>query len=343
MHPKKFTPAAAILASSLLVLTARPVSAQNTAAQTAQSVNTTQQLQTPLSTPGSNSQTAPLLYEGELEDLGPQYLLQPKKRYKYWDVSSDFQMYRTSNAALAPADKTATDVSVLSLQLVLHSQEMQWAKGIKATLRAGFSYQSFWYGVFDGREQPIAGSQARFNDFVTYTPFAELALTKGNWSATAGTRYAAYEHQTPTDSGDSTFYQEFVQYWSLGYRWTLPQNQTFVVKYDGDYDGTNTNSFGLQPVGINDHTDQSISFIYSIIMAEHWAIQPSYRLMYDDYTNQQTRNDVYNTFSLVVAYYFNQSCSARALTSYEWRSSTAPLQSYQNWNVGLGGSLSYSF
>jgi hypothetical protein len=341
MYRKK-TPTPAIFMAGLLYLVTRPAGAQEAAVQTSQAVNTAQELQK-VPKLDNQSQTAPQLYEGELEDIGPQYVLQPEARPKYFNVMADWQLYRTDNATLSPANKGSTDVAVLSLQALVQSQEMSWFKDtVNVQARAGLRYQTFNYGLLSGRDKLISGQPVKDDDFMTYTPYAELAFNQGSWSGSVGVRYAAYTNDNAVTQG--TFYQETVPYWLVAYQWSLTDNQMVQFQYDGDYRGTNTASGGLQPVGWNDRTDHAASLVYNYILNNAWVFQPSYRFTYSDYTNSaRQRDDLVNTASFMVAYYFNGWASVRAFTSYEIRSSSEALQNYQDWNIGIGVNLSYSF
>jgi len=342
MHLKNVSSTAVILAG-LFLAAAPAAAAQQSAVDTAQSTTTTQQLQKPLKPVASSSQ-APMLYEGEEDDLGPQYVLQPHERPKYFQVMSDFQLYHTNNAVLAPGNKVGTDVSVFTVQAALQSPAAQWFDNLQVQARAGVRYQSYWYGIFSGRNQNTASvfSPVKYNDFTIFSPFVELNFKSDPWYGSLGLRYAAFDNQNAVS--DENFYQEWVPSGTLGYQVNIDSQRILQFQYDGDFRSTNTDEKGQHPVGWEDRTDHSLSVIYSYILGEHWVIQPSYRFMWSDYTNpDRYRNDVYNTFSFMVAYYFNETVSVRMFTSYEWRSSSEFGNNYENWNLGIGLSFNASF
>ncbi|HVU36746.1 MAG TPA: hypothetical protein VHC95_00280 [Opitutales bacterium] len=347
MHLKTVSPCAALLAG-LVLASASPVAAQQTAVDTAQSVNTNQQLQKPLKPSDQKGQDVPLLYEGELEDLGPQYVLQPHERPKYLQVMGDLQVYHTDNAALVPANKIGTDVSVFTVEAAYQSQAKVMFGDVQTQFRAGFRFQSYWYGIISGRDKSTSASTynpVNLLDFQIYSPFVEVSFKKNNWYGGLALRYAAYTNSN--QFSDETFYQEWVPSGSFGYQWVLDQHRIVQVQYDGDFRSTNTDEKGTHPTGWEDRADNSISLIHSYILGEHWIFQPSYRLMWSKYTNpERYRSDIYNTLSFMVAYYFNENLSARAFTSIEWRNSSMEGgvdNSYQNWNIGVGVSLTGSF
>jgi len=344
MQLKPTLPSAALL-SGLFLAAALPAAAQQSAIDTAQSTTVTQQLQKPLQpAAASGSQgDVPLLYEGEMEDTGTQYVLQPKPAIKYFQVLGDLQYYRSDNPTLAPGNKTASDISVLTIQASVSSPAADWFDGTaKGQFRAGLRFQDYWYGLFYGRDRIITGAPIKYSDFMTTSPYVEATARGENWYGSLGLRYAAYDNNNALTSG--TFYQEWVPSGTLGYQWNISAQKTVQFQYDGDFRKTSTQSAGLLPGGWNDRSDQALSLIYSDILNDHWVIQPSYRIMWSDYTNDNRhRNDVYNTLSFLVAYYFNETWSARAYTSYEWRSSSEFGNNYSNWNLGVGLSFGASF
>lgn len=357
MHLKTTSLTAASLAG-LFLAAALPASAQ-TAVDTAQSATTTQQLQKPILSPTKDGQ-APYLYEGEVEDIGPQYVLQPHERPKYVQIMGDLQLYHTDNAALALTNKVGTDVTVFTVQVAVQSQAKEIANGIVTQLRAGFRYQSYWYGIFSGRNNSTAPtapgvfSPVKDLDFVIYQPFVEATFKKDAWYGNLGLRYAAFYNTNSRTAAaeDRNFYQEWVPSGTVGYQLNLDSQRIIQLQYDGDFRGTHTDqmftpSAGQQPTGWQDRTDHAVSLIFSHIVGEHWVFQPAYRIMYTKYTNDaRARQDIYNTLSFMVAYYFNEYASARAFTSIEWRNSSYEAgvdNSYQVWNLGIGASLNVSF
>jgi len=336
-------PAAALLAGLFLAGIA-PAAAQQQAIDTVQSATTTQQLQKPLQTPGTsgNQGDVPLLYEGEMEDTGTQYVLQPKPAVNYFQALGDVQFYRSNNPTLAPGDKIASDITVLTLQAAVQSEASEWFAGYKGQFRAGLRFQDYMYGLFYGRNRIITGSPIKYSDFTTTSPYVEASLRGDNWYGSLGLRYASYDNNNALTSG--TFYQEWVPSGTLGYQWNLGAQKTLQLQYDGDFRRSVTETGGLLPTDWNNRTDHALSLIYSDIINDHWIIQPSYRMMWSRYTaDDRHRNDIYNTVSLLVAYYFTPNFSIRAFTSFEWRSSSEAGNNYEDWNAGSGLTLSASF
>ena len=342
MQPSSSRLPALALLTGLFLAGALPAVAQQSAVDTAQSTSTTQQLQKPLQTPAAAQGDVPLLYEGENEDVGTQFVLQPKPKVNYFQAAGDVQVYRSDNPTLAPANKTASDITVLTVQAAVQSASSEWFDGVMGQSRLGFRFQDYWYGVISGRNQIITGAPVKYSDFTTLSPYGEISLRSDNWYGTVGLRYSSYDNNNALASG--TFYQEWVPSGTLGYQMNVAAHQTVQFQYDVDYRRTETKTGGLLPTSWNDRVDNALSIIYSDIIGDHWVIQPSYRIMWSKYTlPQRNRSDVYDTLSFLVAYYFNPNLSARAFTSYEWRSSSEPGNNYGNWNLGAGLSVSASF
>src|SRR5476651_2633210 len=122
MHQKLVSSFTGLSAGALFLLATLPVAAQQAAIDTAQQSSTTNQLTKPLLAPGVVAGQVPLLYEGEAEDTGQQYVLQPKEAFKHFQFVGDYQLYRANNPTLAPANKGASDVNVLTLQVVAQTE-----------------------------------------------------------------------------------------------------------------------------------------------------------------------------------------------------------------------------
>jgi hypothetical protein len=277
-----------------------------------------------------------------MEDVGPQYVLQPQPKPKYFFASADWQLYYTNNAALASGNKVGTDVNVFSLSAEIHTLETAWWNKSTAQAHAGIRYQTYWYGVFSDRNAIASGAPVKNSDFETISPYVEATFKRDDWSGAVGLRYADFSNNNATSSG--TFYQEWVPYWSIAKQFVLNAKSILQLQYDGDYRATNTPSGGLLPTGWNNRADNSFTVVYSYIINDHLVLQPSYRFSVASYdaTGRQ-RRDNYNTFSFVAAYYFNEWTSVRAYTSWEQRNSTEVGNNYQNWNIGLGATYQMKF
>ena len=297
--------------------------------------------------------SVPTLYEGELEDVGPQLLLLENPPHEWFFASADLQNYYTSNAALTETGHTWSDVSVLTAQAGVNAKPIKFGeKGGKLDLSGGYRYQQFQYGLLSARSNhDITGSAGTKLDrlnFQTHTLFLNGEWSKGGWSAGTGVRYSAFIQ----NSDNSTSYQEYAPSAHGGYRWTISERDFVSVDGDVTYRFTRTpkSVAGLAVEGDrNDRYDLGLNLAYTHIIGERILIQPAYRFQYTDYTEggsvaQPTngREDFLNTFSLTVGYYFNKYASVRAFTSAEFRASNEA-DDYENYNLGAGVMASITF
>ncbi len=280
------------------------------------------------------------MYPGEFEDLGPQFLLLAPPPREWLQFYFDVMVYRTSNATLVENNVGSSDLSVATFEVTV--MPVEWTVfGGKLEPAIGLGAQVFRYGLVGDRDKMVSGQPVKNNDFNALMPFAELTWTKGPWFAFSGVRYSRLYNTV----GDTTFYTEWMPYWSLGYQWNLTDVSALFLQYEGDYRFSDTETFGLQPSSINDRLDQAVLLTYSHLWYNRLVTQLGYRFQYSHYTNSAiSRNDAYNTFALTAAWYFTRSLSVRAFTSYEMRNSSASFPaSYKNWNVGGGANLTLRF
>lgn len=282
----------------------------------------------------------PALYEGELEDLGPQYLLMRKPVHKYFDFYTDLQWYYTSNATLAENNAGPSDVMVWSNQLAFLPGDIEGFRDGTLKPRLGFRYQVFRYGQIKGDDKLINGNQVDLNDFQARTPFAELLWTKDKWGISAGYRFTDLRSR----STDTSFYRENVFYWSVGRQFPLKNDYMFQLIYDGDYRITHTDPAPLQPTDINNRTNQAVTGVLTKVINSRWIIQPSVRGQFSKYTESPvSRQDWTLSGTLNVAYYFTQRLSARGFINLDRRRSSQVNSSYDNYNLGVGSTFTFRF
>lgn len=295
----------------------------------------------------------PSLYEGEVDDLGPQLLLLENPPHDWFFASADLQDYLTSNAALTETRTTSSDVAVLTAEAGVKGKPVKFGdKGGRLNLSGGYRYQHFQYGLLSGRDNhDIANSGGvkldRLN-FQTHTLFLDGEWSKGGWFAAAGLRYAAFIQ----NSDDTTSYQEYVPSVRAGHRWTLTERDFLTLDADADYRFTRVakSVAGIPVEGDrNDRYDLGLNLSYAHVFGERLLVQTSYRFQYTDYTEGSAvaapsngREDFLNTFSLTVGYYFTPRFSVRSFASAEFRASHKG-DDYENYNLGAGVMASLAF
>lgn len=297
----------------------------------------------------------PTLYDGEVEDVGPQLLLLEAPPHDWFQALVDVQNYYTSNATLVENNETWSDVTVLTAQVGVNARPITVGSG-KLAFNTGYRYQKFAYGWLSGRtNRDIAGAAPGTKldslNFGTHTAFLNAEWTQGGWSAGTGIRYSAYI----ADNTDKTTYQEWVPSVHGGYRFTLSERDFISIDGDLSYRVSHTAlpQFVANIVGtdLNDRADLGLNASYTHIFGEHFLLQPAYRFQYSNYTQGGStaaggagREDFFHIFSLTAGYYFNKNFSVRVFTSAEIRDTTeAVIADYRNFNVGAGAMAVITF
>ncbi len=339
---------------ALAVFAAAPAFAQTVdiPANTADADARRRALKSPLKSDSKEREPViPTLYEGELEDIGPQYLLLENPPHEWFFVSADAQDYYTSNATLSDT-ATWSDVAVLTAQFGVNVKPIKLgASGGKVDISGGYRYQNFIYGALSGRrDHTVADAVLKLSDldFSTHTLFSQAEWSQGGWFAGAGLRYSAYIQA----SDDKTSYQEYVPSVHGGYRWTASERDFITVDADADYRFTRTpkSVAGISVEGDrNDRYDLGLNLAYAHVFGTGVLVQPSYRLQYTNFTEggsvaqpTNAREDLFHTFTLTVAYYHNRYFSVRTYASAEFRNSNEAVD-YSNYNVGAGVMASLTF
>src|SRR5450432_1281488 len=93
--------------------------------------------------PGSTNDV-PEFYEGETSDIGPQSVLQVKRKRTYVEAFADEQFFYTDNVFLANHDKQGASVLISTVQAALAPSPYEFAGGLLAP-RIGYQQQWFTY------------------------------------------------------------------------------------------------------------------------------------------------------------------------------------------------------
>ena len=294
--------------------------------------------------------SVPTLYEGELEDVGPQMLLLENPPHRWFFADADLQNYYTSNAALADS-ATWSDVTVFTAGAGVNGKPLDTAGG-KLALSGGYRYQTFQYGLLSGRADHTLADSAGVKldrlDFSTHTGRLDADWTRGGWSAGVSGRYTAYIQ----DSDGKTTYQEWVPSVRGGYRFTLSERDFLSVDLDAAYRFTRTprSAAGLSVEGDRyDRYDLGASVAYTHVFGSSFLLRPAYRFQYSDFTEggaiirpTNDRDDFLHTLSLTAGYYYNRNVSVRVFGSCEFRESDEAAD-YSNVNAGAGAMVALTF
>lgn len=286
------------------------------------------------------SKFVPTIYDGELEDIGPQYLLLEKARRKWLEFFADLQVYRTSNANLIENNPAHTDILAATVEVAAIPYEAKkWGGSLKT--RLGYKHQQFFYGTLSGDTDLLNGIQADNLDFNNRQPFTDLSFKKGPWTYRAGVYYSELRNR----KSSNLFYSELVPSWSVAYDIFLNPQAMITLNYRGTYRLTDSESFGLLPDGWNDQTEHTLSATYSRLIREKFLFQAGAGFKYAYFTeSNRDREDILGFTNVTLAYFINERASVRLFSSYEAReSSESTSADYRNLNIGAGAAFSFKY
>ncbi len=283
-------------------------------------------------------QAAPELFPGELDDVGPQFLLAPTRgamgsaKHQWFEAFADTQLYYTSNALLTAKDNADTALMVITLQAAVNLPTFELAGGQVAT-KAGYRHQWWMYSLND------AGSGLNDFDFAVSTFFVQTRHTFGDkWTAGLGLDY----NRLLSHEDDWTeFYTELVPSWFVERNFAFGEKSLLTAGIYGAYHWTHTDDIVAH---INDRLDTSFALTYSYELSPKLVAQPYYRIQWSHYTANSDRNDMYNSLGFGLNYSINDWSAVRAFVGYENRNSTDTLiADYGKWDSGAGLTLSMRF
>lgn len=287
----------------------------------------------------------PALYEGEMEDLGPQLLLVRKPKPKLWEFYADVQAYHSTNVALAENFTTNSDVLVTTGQfsyLIGKRKFFDW--DMNSTV--GVRYQLFRYDFVSNDKGSLGNGTSEIDalDFDSRAIFANAVFTKGKWRASTSLTYTSLVSAHATEGN---FYYEWVPAWSLGRLYEISPKLSLFAMYDGNYRETTTpgnRAFGISD-GFSDKTDHAINAIFTRQLENNFVLQSSLRGQYSYYTDEsRSRTDFLFSANSTLSYQWNEYVSLRIYASYEKRDSDETVTAdYDNFNIGTGISGVYQF
>lgn len=289
-----------------------------------------------------NETAAPEIFPGELDDVGPQFLLVPSQpssspadtpeKRPLLEAFLDTQLYYTSNALLTEKGNSDTALMVTTLQAAFNLPAFELAGG-RVDTKAGYRHQWWMYSLND------SGSGLNDFDFAVSTFFIQGRHTfSDQWASGFGLDY----NRLLSHENDWTeFYTELVPSWYLERTIALGEKATLTTGLYGAYHWTHTDDIVAH---INDRLDTSLGVSLSYEVVPGVIAQPYYRLQWSHYTSNSDRNDFYHSIGFGVSHAFNEWSSVRAFVSYENRDSTDDLVAdYGKWDSGLGLTLSMKF
>lgn len=281
-----------------------------------------------------NTQQAPELFPGELEDVGPQYLVMDKaQRHRWVQFYADTQLFYTSNALLTEKGNQDTSLMVTMLEASINLPPFALGTG-QAAFRAGYREQIWLYSLDD------TSNQLNNLDFDVATVFLGFQHNiNENWTAFFELDYNRYLSH---DNDYNEFYVELMPTWTIQRTFKFADESYITAAYSGAFHWTQTDP---DPVSdINNRLDTIVSLSYNRELVSRLYSQLFYRAQWSHYTTNSDRNDFYNTFGLGFVYAFSEWGAIKASINYENRNSTDDLVAdYGKWDTGGGLSIVLQF
>ncbi len=287
--------------------------------------------------PDLNTTQAPELFPGELQDVGPQFLLgraQAAAPKRHWlEAFADTQFFYTNNALLTEKGNRDTGAMVLTLQATLSPEPFALGEAMVSP-RFGYRHQWWLYSLDKTRS-----GLNNFN-FSVSSFFAGVRHSwDEKWIASLSFDYNRYLSQ---DEDQEEFYTEFVPSWSLERNIQLREKSLLTIGYYGALHMTHTAPTPTSD--INDRLDTILSVAYTQELLPGLAVQPYYRIQWANYGKNTDRNDLYNNLGVALIYSINEWATIRGTIAYENRnSSDNQVADYNKLEVGGGVNLSVRF
>jgi hypothetical protein len=291
-----------------------------------------------------SGQKAPVLFEDEFEDVGPQYLLVPgTPAHDWFRALLDFQWFNTTNPTLADdANRRSADLMVATAQFGALTPSHSILQG-EADLHAGYRYQYFEYGELTGDDTLINGQPVRNSDFRAHSVFADGQWSSNDWKLDMGARYTELNNNT---SGRN-FYNEFAVSWGVSKDFYFGQDALLTLGYDGAvYNTSSETGAAFLRDDFNDRVAHAVSARLVYRVNSKLYAQPYLRVNHADYDEDPNgeRRDITTTLGASLSYYFKPNASIRLFASYQTRDSNgAGISDYSNVDTGIGGSFSFKF
>jgi hypothetical protein len=227
---------------------------------------------------GAEEGTAPELFPGESDDLGPQQLLLKKPRAKMFELSSDTQALFTSNALLSERGHRGVGVFVQSAGLTFAPRPLELGD-VKLAFRSGYRQQFWLY-------EPTTKNLNKL-DFAFSGVFTSLrAIFSDELSVNVGVDYSrvlGFSDRSAWRSSPEN-YVDFTPSVSVDYSKKLSDKVGFSTSWITSVHWTDSASWRGTPSGRdNNRIDHSVVASLSWQAASKLVFQPNVRLQRVDY------------------------------------------------------------
>lgn len=295
----------------------------------------------------------PEIAPGEMEDTGPQFIIQRKIRRKLFEAAIDSQYYYTSNMFLQeePTGGEPVDTGFLvnTAQFAYAPDPYDVWDG-KLFPRIGFRHQWYNYAVIDDT-RPSANNISLNNfDFQSQTVFMKTRYRVWeNWVFSGGFDWQRLISEERSSANLGEFYKEYVPNWGVERIFPIDDDSNVSAAYDGNFRFTETKGAQTDH-DTNDRTDQSVTLSYIRQVLPNTFVQVFGRYQYSLYTrqkstvtNEERQDHLYST-GIYLSYIFNDYVNIRTFFVYDHRESEDPIQAdYDKYDGGGGLSVNYRF
>ena len=293
----------------------------------------------PAQAPGVPS-TVPELFAGELDDVGPQYLLLARPSTRPFNLWTDFEITGTSNATLVESNPTASTITSAQAGVGWFSaRRPRW--GGQWGWEAGIKGQVYRYGYLTGVKQLVNFLEIDRNNFDLVGVHLRADWRREHWAAGLTLRGSTLR----STATKRVFYEEAALEWQLFRQWPLTPRRTLAVGLEGACRLSATDSFGLLPGGWNDRAEQGVLVVLDQALGAKWRFQPALRLLGSRYINSgRSRTDWHESGRISLIRALAPFAELRLSVGYDRRdSSEALIADFQKWDLALGASAQWRF
>lgn len=281
------------------------------------------------------------IYRGELDDTGPQYLLQPAAgRPTRFSVWSRADASWTDNATFTETNPGETTVSSFQLGGDVRCLERTIADG-KLRLVAGAHGQIFRYGFASDDDRVIDYLQVDRNNFDLLGAHLRATWQRGPWLAASSLQGTLLHNR----SAGRTFYHELAWDAALYRQWSVAGKATVLVGADLARRWSTTETYGLLPRSWNDRADAGLTAAWQQPIRGKLAWRATARAQTSEYLHaDRSRRDVTGSLGAELIYTWRERCDFRVFVSHERRDSTEPaIADYARWEAGAGAGVRWEF
>lgn len=296
---------------------------------------------TPLATAAPAPATAvPELFAGEIEDVGPQFLLLSAPRPQPLELWADLEFTGTSNATLVETDPKSSTITSAQAGASWHFGNRP-LRGGQLSFEGGFKVQAYRYGLVTGPTQVINFLEIDRNDFDLLGAHLQAAWRRGGWLATTTLRASSMRNRTT----NRVFYQEAALEWQAFHQWRLNPRRSWIFGVDGAVRGSHTDSYGLLPAGWNNRYEHSIVALLDQQIGASWHLQPTVRVLGTCYSHRdRDRTDIHGSARLSFSRPLGSTAEFRCGFGYDRRnSSEAAIADFRKWDLTLASSAHWRF